>query len=220
MSDIGEKTKFVVIDTEGSGLFDFRQPADAPGQPRLAQITIIFCDEELVAKNTYTTLIKPDGWGLSAEAAAVNGLTMERLEADGVPVAEALAVYVKAIDDGYAVAAFNAQHDMKTMRAELRRANIDDRFEKTRNVCLMRKSPRVKKLNGKGGWPGLVDICAHYGIDLAAAHTSLGDATAALHVMRRLKADGVDLTPTVHHAAESNPANPKNQKKAQQADAY
>jgi hypothetical protein len=33
---------YVIIDTEGSGLFDFSKPADAEGQPRLAQLAMIY----------------------------------------------------------------------------------------------------------------------------------------------------------------------------------
>ena len=32
--------KFVVLDTETSGLFDYCKPADADGQPRLAEIAL------------------------------------------------------------------------------------------------------------------------------------------------------------------------------------
>lgn len=195
--------RWLILDTETSSLPDYKMPADHPDQPRLAAITMIICDANLEATSTYTRFIKPDGWVLDPGAAAVNKLTLERLEAEGVRVDEVLNMYTAYIDQGFAVAAFGAQFDCKIMRGELRRALIDDRFEKTKNFCIMRKSPRVKKLNGKGGWPGLVDICAHYGIDLSDAHTSLGDAMAALQVMRRLKAEGVDLTPSVHFAKET-----------------
>jgi hypothetical protein len=35
---------YLALDTEGSGLFDFTKPADAPGQPRLAAIGMILAD--------------------------------------------------------------------------------------------------------------------------------------------------------------------------------
>ena len=37
---------YAVIDTEGSNLFDFSKPADAEGQPRLAELAIIYADSE------------------------------------------------------------------------------------------------------------------------------------------------------------------------------
>lgn len=201
--------KFAIIDTEGSGLFRYKDEngatirSDAPGQPRLAAMSLIILDEELVVQKTYSVLIKPDGWAMSAEATAVNGLTDERLTAEGVPVREALDVYTQAVKDGFAMAAFNAQHDLRQIRGELRRAGMPDLFEETLNFCAMRKSMGVvKKLNGKGGWPGLKDACAHFGITNAAEHTSLGDAMACLEVMRWLKKIGRPIVPEVHFAKE------------------
>lgn len=38
--------KYLIIDTETTGLFDFSKPADGEGQPRLAQICMIEWDGE------------------------------------------------------------------------------------------------------------------------------------------------------------------------------
>lgn len=197
-------TKFVVVDTEGSGLFDYSRPADDPGQPRLAALAMIFLDDRLQIERQYIQLVKPDGWVMSAEAEAVNGLSMDRLRAEGVPVAEVLAAYTAAIEAGYAVAAFNAQHDCKTMRAELRRADMPDLFERTPNFCCMRKSNGpIPKASGKKGWPSLREAKAFLearGVvfEDAAQHQALPDALVCVEILRYLQSVGVDLTPEVH----------------------
>lgn len=203
MADPGE-FKWLIIDTETSGLPNYKLPADDPAQPRLAAATFVTCGPDLTAPGVACTmLIKPDGWVLEDEAAIVNGLTMDRLQAEGLPVLMALTTYTNLIDEGYAVGAFGAQFDCKVLRGELRRAGIDDRFEKTKNFCAMRKSMGiVKKLNGKGGWPSLKDACAHFGINNEGPHTSAGDAMACLQVMQKLKELGVPLVPSVHYAKE------------------
>lgn len=194
---------WIILDTETNKLPDYKLPADHPDQPRLAAMTLIFCDPQLVAQSTITHLIQPDGWEMEAEAGIVNGLTTERLKAEGVPVDLALSLYTKAVDDGRAVGAFGAQFDCKIMRGELRRKDIDDRFAKTLNYCAMRNSMGiVKKQNGKGGWPSLADACAHFKINQTGHHTSLGDAMAALEVMRWLNKIKGPLVPTVHFAKE------------------
>lgn len=194
---------WIILDTETNKLPDYKLPADHPDQPRLAAMTLIFCTPELVAENTITHLIQPDGWEMEEGATKVNGLTTERLKAEGVPLDLALSIYTSAIDEGRAVLSFGAQFDLKILRGELRRKGLDDRFTKTLNFCAMRKSMGfVKKLNGKGGWPSLADACAHFNIENTAAHTSLGDAMAALQVGRWLKKLGVPLVPTVHYAKE------------------
>lgn len=194
---------YAVIDTEGSGLFDFKRPADGDGQPRLAELVMIFCDEQLNVTNEYQAYIRPDGWEMTPEATAVNNLTTEHLLDKGVPIAEALAVYQSAVvDDDRVIVAHNAQHDCKQIRAELRRAGLPDLFEQTRNICTMRGCMgKVKKQSGKGGFPSLSDACAHFEIAQPdGAHRALADARACLEVLRNLIALGICPEAAVHYA--------------------
>jgi DNA polymerase III epsilon subunit-like protein len=133
-----EKRGYIVTDTEGTGLFDYKQPADAEGQPRLASLTMIYVSPALEVERIYSKYIRPDGWKMTEGATKVNGLTDEFLNEHGIPVAEALNEYQSAIDNGRIFAAHNAQHDAKQLRAELRRAGMDDRFEHTLQLCTMR----------------------------------------------------------------------------------
>lgn len=193
--------KYAVIDTEGSGLFDFTKAADAEGQPRLAELGMILLREDMTVKEEYRGLVKPDGWVMSVDATKVNGLTTEYLLEHGKPVAEVLAVYTQAIKEGYAIVAFNAQHDCKTMRAELRRAGMDDLFEQTKNICVMRKSAGIiPRPDGKKSWPSLAHCRTFLKLSHDSAHRAGGDASDALAVFRYLLSQGVDLTPEVHYA--------------------
>lgn len=189
--------KYAVIDTENNGLFRFKEadgtpvPADAPGQPRLAQLGVIMLDDDLQEIDSLTLYVKPDGWTMPqgpGTAGEVNGLTDEFLMEHGTPIGIVLEQYLRVLDAGYSLAAYNAQHDLKQMRAELRRAGLDDRFNTTPNVCLMRAamSLKVKKANGGGGWPSLADCCAHFGIERHGEHTADGDARDALGILRHL----------------------------------
>lgn len=193
--------KYAIIDTETSGLFDFRKPADADGQPRLAQLAIILANEDLTEIEEIDFYVKPDGWELDEEAAKVNGLTPEYLMEHGVPVVEVIDAYAKLIDDGIIIAAYGAQFDTKIMRAEMRRAGVDDRFEETRNFCLMRAHMgKVVKQSGKRGWPKLSDVCVHYGIANEDEHNAIGDARVCLEILRRLHAADEIPEAKVHYA--------------------
>lgn len=198
--------KYLVIDTETSGLFSFKEPADAPGQPRLAQLGMIFLDDIDAEPREQGFHIQPNGWSMPPEASAVNGLTDEFLEANGVDVAVALAIYTEAIRAGYCVVAFNAQFDTKVMRAELRRAGRPDLFEQTANICVMRPLTGILKLPKRNGYgfkfPNLAEACGHCGIVNEKAHDAMGDARAALGVMRWLHANGLLPEPAVHFAKE------------------
>lgn len=143
--------KYAIIDTETSGLFDFSKPADADGQPRLAHLAMILVKDEPTVEHLLEFYVKPDGWEIGAEVSALNGLTTEKLLQIGKPLSEAVEAYAKIIDDGYVIVAFNAQYDTKVMRGEMRRLNVDDRFERTRNICVMRALINICQIPKKKG---------------------------------------------------------------------
>ena len=199
--------KLCVIDTETTGLFDFKRPADDIGQPRMAQLGMIFLDHIDDEPRKHGLYIKPDGWEMSAEAGAVNGLTTQYLAEHGVPVTEALDIYTETVEADYVIVAFNAQFDTKVLRAELRRANRPDLFEKTRNICVMRPLTDILRIphpRFRTGFkfPNLAEACAHVGIQNARAHDAMGDAEAALGILRWLHATGHLPEPAVHFAKE------------------
>lgn len=183
--------KYVVIDTETSGLFDFKKPADAEGQPRMASLALIYLDADLNIISESMHWIKPEGWVMPEAATKVNGITQEFLMEKGVPVIDgALNEYAKAIDDGLTVVAHNATYDLKILRGELRRAKIDDRYEKTKKICTMfALTPIVKAPKKRGAgykWPKLEEVCAFFGMKQEAAHTALEDAKMVAEFFRRL----------------------------------
>lgn len=193
---MSSERKYLVIDTETSGLFDFTKPADADGQPRMASLAMIFLDAGLIITSEVHMFVKPVGWEMAAEAGAVVGIA----------VAEVLNQYVQAVDDGRIVVAFNAQFDTKVLRGELRRAQIDDRFEKTPTICTMRASTDVVKVPRKTGrgwkFPKLGEACAHFKIVNADAHSALHDARACVEILRCLVALGECPEPAVYFAKE------------------
>lgn len=207
---------YAVIDTEGSGLFRFKDengvsvPADAEGQPRLAELVLIFLDADCNVEREYQAYIRPDGWEMSEGATAVNKLTTEFLRENGIDVREALEVFRRAIaDENRIVVAHNAQHDLKQIRAELRRAGLDDLFEQTRNVCTMRGLTDVCRLatkSGRGGYkfPKLSEACGHFGFPLLGDHSALNDARATIQLLRKMIELGVLPEAKVHFA--KNPA--------------
>lgn len=176
-----EPARHIVVDTEGTGLFDYKQPADADGQPRMASLTLIYCDAAFVPERIYSVYIRPDGWEMTEGATKVNGITTEYLNEHGIPVAEALNEFQSAIDNGYIFVAHNAQHDAKQLRAELRRSGMDDRFENTMQICTMRGMTDVCKIPPRGGrggykWPALSEALLFIGEQELGDHTAHNDA--------------------------------------------
>lgn len=187
---------YAVIDTESSGLFDYKKPADAPGQPRLAAFGMILVNEDLEIESETSLLIKPDGWTFdnNSDAAKKNGLTHEQLMAEGVDVREALRVYGEAIDMRRIIGAFNVLHDVKQMRAEFRMVGYPDRFMQTRTICAMqgcRKIVDARTADGKKKAPKLEEAVAHFKIEVPGdLHSALPDAHKALMILRELRTLG------------------------------
>lgn len=219
--------KYMVIDTEGTGLFRHKNPdgsvarSDEPGQPRMAEFAAVLCDDNFEIEETYQRYIVPDDtWTVMGdfklelpmtempeEALNVNGLTFEFLHTNGVPVREALEYFSTNIP-GRALLGFNQQHDGRQLRGELRRAGMPDLFEETPAVCAMRSMSynkvKVKKLNGKGGFPRLIDAAAHFqvpGYEEEKRHKALDDALATVFIARRLYSQNLLLAPEVHRNA-------------------
>lgn len=213
---------YIVIDTEGTGIFVHRnedgtvRPSDALGQPRMAEFAALLLDDDFNIEIEYQQYILPRGWmnadgtpmlEMPQEAFAVHGLSMDFLVSNGHPITSALRVYTDAVLSGRAVLGFNQQHDGRQVRAELRHAGMDDLFEQTPNACAMRSitknyKGKVKKLNGKGGFPRLIDAAAHFGIPYAEdrRHSALEDAKVTVEVAKRLHQMGLLLPAEIHYA--------------------
>jgi DNA polymerase III epsilon subunit-like protein len=208
-----EKRGYIVTDTEGTGLFDYKQPADAEGQPRLASLTMIYVSPALEIERIYSKYIRPDGWKMTEGATKVNGLTDEFLNEHGIPVTEALNEYQSAIDNGRIFAAHNAQHDAKQLRAELRRAGMDDRFEHTLQLCTMRAMTDICKIPPKGNrggykWPALSECLLFIGETDLGDHTAENDAMGCYKVLRYLHRTGNMPIAKVHYA-KNRPGGPQ-----------
>jgi DNA polymerase-3 subunit epsilon len=195
----------MVVDIESTGLPKYHLRADDPSQPRLASLAVILLDQDLLVENEKVFFIKPDGWSMSPEATEVNGITDTHLYQDGIPVMDVLGPYSDNLDAGRIVIGFNSRMDLKIMRGELRRAGLDDRFEKTYSLDMMRISAPVvglKRKNGAFKWPTLreaYECLVGIGSNVCY-HNALSDARCTLEIFRHLKETGVPMEPNVFYS--------------------
>jgi DNA polymerase III epsilon subunit-like protein len=200
---------YAVFDTEGTGLFDYKQPADAPGQPRMASLAIVYVNEKLEIEREINIFVRPDvnDYFMSEGAQKAHGLTVDFLNEHGVPVTEALNEFCSAVDNGRIMVAHNSQHDMKQMRAELRRAGMQDRFEGSPNICTMRAMTDICKIPPRGNrggykWPALSEALLFIGETDLGDHSAINDAKGALALLRYLKRTGNLPDAKVHYAKQ------------------
>jgi DNA polymerase III epsilon subunit-like protein len=79
-----------VFDTETTGFPLFKEPSDDPRQPHLVDIAALLHDELGNLVDSFEAIIRPDGWTIPDEAAAIHGITNEMAMDMGIPEAEAL----------------------------------------------------------------------------------------------------------------------------------
>jgi DNA polymerase III epsilon subunit-like protein len=156
--------KYLIISMSTNALPNYKVPADDPAAPRLAQIATVSYDRESGETERRSFYIRPDSWQISDEAQKINGLTTQALEEIGVPVAEVLDLYERAIDDGAVIVGHGASFATKTLRGELRRAGRDDRYAQTRTICTMMaltKECGLSNTRGAPKWPKLSEAYEH-----------------------------------------------------------
>jgi DNA polymerase-3 subunit epsilon len=186
------KMRYAITEVATNGLIDWKLAADAATQPRLAQLAMIYIDSEMAAGD-YTTeiTVRSDGWAMEAGASAANGLTDDCLAMDGKPVQNAVQAYRGAIDTNYVIVSFSTAYVLKIMRGECRRAGIEDRYEHTPSIDLMRALTDVCQMpyaGGKKGFkqPKMTEACAHFGMVCPAVRDAVANARISMELFSRL----------------------------------
>lgn len=183
---------FLFFDTETTGKADFRAPSAAAHQPRLVQLGAILADEqgrELAALNL---IIKPNGFEIPAEAAAVHGITTELARAVGVPVLDACEPFYSLARVAQGYVCHNTEFDRLIMDGELQRLRLD--LPEKSWHCTMKAMTSVCRLPGRYGdfkWPNLQEAHRHcFQREFDGAHDAMADVRACRDVFFWMRQQG------------------------------
>lgn len=86
----------LAYDTETTGLPLFSEPSEHPAQPHIVQLGAILVD--LDTRKTIASMdviVRPDGWTISDEVAAIHGITTEHAMDVGIPEEAAVAMFLQ-----------------------------------------------------------------------------------------------------------------------------
>lgn len=174
----------LTLDTETTGLFDYKMDLEDPRQPRIVQIAIVLGNEAEVV-DTYCTLIKPDGWELTQELTDIHGITTEQCHDEGIPILDAIAEVEARAERAKLCIAHNLSFDMamynrETVPLGMARTKLRDlpRF------CTMKRDERFK---GRGYPTGLGKLYLQlFGKSFEGHHNALEDALATREVYYEL----------------------------------
>ena len=145
-----------------------------------------------VVVRSWSGLIDP-GRPIPPEATAVHGISTERARAEGMPLREAIALVCDAVvaasGRGVPLAGMKLDYDLTMLETQARGLSGWGPLERgwcgpvLDAVVIDRHFDPERK-----GRRTLVDLCAHYGIEIENAHDASADAIASVEVVLALAA--------------------------------
>jgi DNA polymerase-3 subunit epsilon len=178
--------RILFFDTETTSKALFGQPASHPDQPHIVQLAAILTNQAGREVAAINTLIRPDGWTISAEAADVHGISQETCDLYGVPLGAAMQLFLGLASQADLLVAHNLDFDRLVVDAAAYRVGVQ--MKPLPGFCTMHGSApvcRIPSNNGRPGWkwPRLNEAYRHFfGRDLAGAHNAFADARACRDV--------------------------------------
>lgn len=191
----------VCLDTETTGLPDWRNPSDAPQQPHLVQLALILLSDDFTEHAHVSLVIKPDGWTIPDDVAAIHGITTAEADRIGVPEKLAARLYASMVYTlGARPIGHNVKFDLRIMRIALLRSGYTKGQLDSRELdpfCTMTAAaplvnlPPTDKMKAAGFTkpkpPSLTECIRHFfGEELDGAHDAMVDVRACLRVYRHL----------------------------------
>lgn len=185
------------FDTETTGKANFRLPPEAPTQPRIVQLAALMLNSDWTEAASINLIIKPEGFTIPDEAAAIHGITQGIALESGVCIDTALWTFVELALCVEQLVAHNFDFDRHLVTGEISRRKESPKAEAvktkldTLGFCTMRAMTPVCKIPGNYSdfkWPKLQEAHKHcYGTGFDDAHDAMADVRACAQVYRWLK---------------------------------
>lgn len=187
---------YLVVDCETSGLpRNWKAPfTDLGNWPRAVQIAWLLYDSQQRELRSASHVIRPDGFSIPPDAAAIHGITTERALREGIDLRQALTELAADCGNASYVIAHNASFDGSVLAAEFLRQGWQAPFHPQTMICTMQASTAYCALPGVYGykWPRLEELYAIlFGSELSGAHDAQFDAAACARCFFELESRGV-----------------------------
>ena len=196
-------------DTETTGMPDFKAPSEAAHQPHIVQLAALLVDlDTRQTIQSMDVIVRPHGWTIPDEVAAVHGITTEHAADVGIPERLAVEMFMDLWNNRNRVA-HNEQFDARILRIALMRhqgnifhspsgKSVPDIWKEGRAECTARMAtpicalPPTDKMKAVGRFhhktPNLGEAYRHFtGNDLQNAHSAMADVLACRDVYFAIK---------------------------------
>lgn len=192
-----------VFDTETTGFPLFKERSDHPDQPHLVDIAALLYDDVGHLVDSFEAIIKPDGWIIPDQAAAVHGITTEMAHDLGINEADALEGFLAIQARAGLRIAHNLNFDDRIMRIALVRYRGEDEANRYRdgagfctcsNSTKLVQCPPTPKMIAAGRGrqfkqPNLGEAYRFFtGEELQGAHRAKADAEGCARVYFAMQA--------------------------------
>jgi DNA polymerase-3 subunit epsilon len=189
------------FDTETTGLYQDRLPADHPDQPYIVQLAAELCSDDGEPVAGFSLIIDPgigEGVDIPAGASNVHGITNEKAVQFGVSAEFALNAFSHLYQRTDLVCAHNIKFDRGVMEAAIARHYGQIRALKKALFCTMEAAtpiinlPPTERMRAAGITrpkpPKLEECIRHFfGEELNGAHDAMIDVAACRRVYLHLK---------------------------------
>lgn len=203
-----------VLDTETNGFPKYGEPSDSPDQPHIVQLAAAIVDvdtREVVHGINF--IVRPDGWEIPDDVAAIHGITQDKALEIGVPEEVAIGAFYALLADpagGFRQrVAHNKNFDDRLIRIATTRylsRELADEYREAESYCTMKHSqpicqlPLTEKQQARGikGFkqPKLSEAYKHFtGNDLEGAHDAMVDVNACIAVYFGIQDHGKTAEP-------------------------
>lgn len=197
------KTAALFFDTETTGLALFDQPSEDPRQPHIVQLGACLVDlDTRKVLASLDVIVKPDGWVIPAEVAAIHGIDTERAIALGVPESLAVELLLELHKQAEFRVAHNESFDARILRIACKRFFDDataDEWKGGTAKCTstlatpIMKLPPTPKMVAAGRrhykTPNLGEAYRFFtGRELVGAHSAMVDVQACIDVFHAIEA--------------------------------
>ena len=195
--------RVLYFDVETTGLPSNKYSPDSAEQPHITQLGLIL-EIDGVDVITLDALIKPDNWrihpcsgnGISAKSTELTGITIEMCEAGGIPIQDALEVFMISTEQADAIVCHNTAFDTKIIGMEYCRQRKGAPPRQILNglptLCTMKAATPICQLPQKGKratfkWPKLEEaMMFFFNEKLEGAHSAIVDIQATRRLFHHL----------------------------------
>ncbi len=185
---------FLIFDTETTGLpRDFKAPiSDTDNWPRMVQLSWQLHDDVGTLVEVRDFVVYPDGFDIPFNAAKIHGITTERAQKEGVPLAKVLAAFQEDLDKAEFIVGHNVNFDINILGCEYFRNNQDSLLltKKVLDTCTEATATLCQIPGGRGGkfkLPNLTELYTHvFNETFEEAHNAAFDVEATTRVFLEL----------------------------------